>query len=224
VILAALPLFQTFGLTMNLLKPLSAGARVVFLEANDLEEVMRAIAERRITVFGCGPRLFYRLHRRIRERLDRAPAPVRLLGRALAPIAGWIRASSGVNLGPVVFRRAHRMLGGRMRLLVIAGETFDPAAGRDLYRWGFRIQPASELTESAGPATPGDPVDRESVEAHYERSPFIREVSVIGRRAFVRPDLDAMRQRRVVNMRELLRFEMEGLSVIWTRLHVARSR
>jgi long-chain acyl-CoA synthetase len=64
----------------------------------------------------------------------------------------------------------------------------------------------------------------EEIEAHYERSPFIKELCVVGLsrpgepaaerlHALVRPDLDVMRERRIVNMRELLRFEIEGLSV-----------
>jgi long-chain acyl-CoA synthetase len=62
----------------------------------------------------------------------------------------------------------------------------------------------------------------EKIEAHYERSPFIKEICVlvlIGPslpwriHALVRPDLDVMHERRIVNIRELLRFEIEGLSV-----------
>jgi long-chain acyl-CoA synthetase len=57
----------------------------------------------------------------------------------------------------------------------------------------------------------------EAVEAHYERSPFIREIAVVWSsaqlHALVRPDLDILQRRRIVNMRELLRFEIEGLSL-----------
>ncbi len=64
----------------------------------------------------------------------------------------------------------------------------------------------------------------EEIEAHYERSAYIKELCVAGLtrpgdpvaerlHALVRPDLDAMRTRGMVNIRELLRFEIEGLSV-----------
>lgn len=64
----------------------------------------------------------------------------------------------------------------------------------------------------------------EEIEAHYERSPYIKELCVAGLarpgepaaerlHALVRPDADAMRARGMVNIRELLRFEIEGLSV-----------
>jgi long-chain acyl-CoA synthetase len=58
----------------------------------------------------------------------------------------------------------------------------------------------------------------EAIEAHYRHSSFIREICVIalqGRlHALVVPDTDVMRQRRIVNISELIRFELEGLSVL----------
>ena len=64
----------------------------------------------------------------------------------------------------------------------------------------------------------------EEIEAHYARSPFIKELCVVGRsrpgdrsterlHAVIVPDQDVMRERKIVNMREQIRFEIEGLSV-----------
>jgi long-chain acyl-CoA synthetase len=64
----------------------------------------------------------------------------------------------------------------------------------------------------------------EEIEAGYAGSPFIKELAVLGVQsgdargderlhAVVVPDLDALRARRVVNTQELIRFELEGLSV-----------
>jgi long-chain acyl-CoA synthetase len=64
----------------------------------------------------------------------------------------------------------------------------------------------------------------EEVEAHYGRSPFVKELCVLGLTragepsaerlfAVVVPDLDVMRDRHIVNMREILRFEIDGRSV-----------
>ena len=305
-VLGVLPLFHALAQVANLLLPLSVGARVVFLETVNTHELLRALAERGITVFCCVPQFFYLVHQRIRQEIDRTPAPLRLAARALAALNGWLRAAVRLNVGRVVFRRAHRALGPRMRVLITGGARFDPAIARDLYGLGFTIQQAYGLTESSGAATmaeAGDPrvssvgrplpgvevtVDAgeiairgpivmagyfnrpdetaqslrggwlrtgdlgsidaagrlyvtgrikevivlssgkniypEEIEAHYERSPFIKELCVVGLsrpgepaaerlHALVRPDLDVLRERRVVNMRELLRFEIEGLSV-----------
>ena len=305
-VLGVLPLFHALAQVANLLLPLSIGARVVFLETVNTQELLRALAERGITIFCCVPQFFYLVHQRIRQEIDRTPAPLRFSARGLAALNGRLRAAAGLNFGRVVFRRAHHALGPRMRVLITGGARFDPAIGRDLYRLGFTIQQAYGLTESSGAATmaeAGDPevssvgpplpgvevivddgeiairgpivmagyfnrpdetaqslrggwlrtgdlgsidaagrlyvtgrikevivlssgknIYPEEIEAHYERSPFIKELCVVGLsrpgepaaerlHALVRPDLDVLRERRVVNMRELLRFEIEGLSV-----------
>ncbi len=70
----------------------------------------------------------------------------------------------------------------------------------------------------------GKNVHPEEIEAHYARSPFVKEVCVLGRarpgepaaerlHAVVVPDLDVMRERKIVNMREQVRFEIERLSL-----------
>jgi long-chain acyl-CoA synthetase len=64
----------------------------------------------------------------------------------------------------------------------------------------------------------------EEIESHYRQSPFIKELCVLGMsrpgepsaerlHAVVVPDEQVLRERGVVNLRELVRFEIEGLSV-----------
>ncbi len=64
----------------------------------------------------------------------------------------------------------------------------------------------------------------EEIEAHYLQSPYIKELCVVGLarpnepaaerlHAVVVPNFEALRERKVLIAREILRFEMEGLSV-----------
>jgi len=64
----------------------------------------------------------------------------------------------------------------------------------------------------------------EEIEAHYQQSPYIKEMCVMGRarpgepaaerlHAVVVPDMDVMRERKVLNTNEWLRYDIEGLSV-----------
>ena len=56
-------------------------------------------------------------------------------------------------------------------------------------------------------------VDVEEIEAHYRQSQFVKELCVSDDlHAVVVPDLDLIRRRRIVNVGDLLRFELEGLS------------
>ncbi len=224
----------------------------------------------------------------------------------------------GLNLGPVLFRRVHAVLGGRMRVMVTGGSRFDPAIGADLFRLGFNILQGYGLTETSGAATltrPNDPaletvgqplpgnevriaapeagadaeggadgeilirgpivmrgyfnrpdataaalrdgwlhtgdlgrldaegrlsitgrkkelivlssgknIYPEEIEAVYRKSAFIKELCVLGLArpgepaaerlyAVVVPDDQVLRERKIANVGDIIRFEMEGASV-----------
>ena len=64
----------------------------------------------------------------------------------------------------------------------------------------------------------------EEIEAHYRQSPYVKEICVMGladpgrpspERLFaaVVPNLDLMRERKIVNAGDILRFEIEGLAI-----------
>src|SRR5262249_29177880 len=65
----------------------------------------------------------------------------------------------------------------------------------------------------------------EEVEAHYLRSPFIKEISVMGLmgnpgeptterlHAVIVPNFEVLRERKIVNAREVIRFDLENLSM-----------
>ncbi len=69
----------------------------------------------------------------------------------------------------------------------------------------------------------GKNVYPEEIEAHYLKSPFIKEIAVMGLEgkpgeggdrlhAVIVPNFDTIRQRRIVNIKEIIRFEVDGLS------------
>jgi long-chain acyl-CoA synthetase len=314
-VLGVLPLFHALAQMANLLLPFSVGARVVFLESVNTSELLRGLAERGVTIFVCVPQFFYLIHQRVMQEVTKASPPKRLIFRGMLAANGALRRV-GLNAGPLLFSRVHRVLGGSMRILVTGGSRFDPAIGADLFRLGFNILQAYGLTETSGAATivrPGDshldsvgqalpnteikvlaPISTdeealdgevlvrgplvmagyfnrpdataaairdgwfytgdlgridsegrltitgrkkeiivlsngkniypEEIEAHYRQSPFIKELCVLGLTrpgepsaerlyAVVVPDADALREKKVVNAGDLIRFEMEGRSV-----------
>src|SRR5213078_1208556 len=67
----------------------------------------------------------------------------------------------------------------------------------------------------------GKNVYPEDIEAHYLQSPFIKEICVMGLEgdavseqlyAVIVPNFEALRERKVVNAKEVIRFDVEGLS------------
>ena len=55
--------------------------------------------------------------------------------------------------------------------------------------------------------------DPDAIEAHYRQSAFIDEVCVFDRHAVVVPNMTLVRKKKIVNVGDILRFEMEGLSI-----------
>ncbi len=69
----------------------------------------------------------------------------------------------------------------------------------------------------------GKNVYPEEIETHYLKSPFIKELAVMGLEgkpgeggdrlhAVIVPDFDVLRQRKIVNAKEVIRFDIEGMS------------
>ena len=330
VLLGVLPLYHALALVANLVLPLTIGGRVVYLETLNTTELLRALEERGITALCCVPQFFYLIHERVRQQVAAAAGAKRALFRLMLRVNAALR-HIGINFGPRLFARVHRVLGPQMRLLVTGGSRFDPAIGRELYAMGFNILQAYGLTETTGGATvtrPGDAavhtvgqpiwgvevkigprgpasdedangsgeerdgeigavsdgeimirgpvimqgyynrpdataetlrdgwlmtgdlgvidsrgrvritgrkkdiivlssgknIYPEEIEARYLQSPYIKELCVMGLErpgepsaerlhAVVVPNQDVMRERKVVNMREVLRFEIESMGV-----------
>jgi len=68
----------------------------------------------------------------------------------------------------------------------------------------------------------GKNIHPEEVEAHYLKSPYIEEIAVMGLKnspgeerlhAVVVPNLEVLKQRKIVNVKEVLRYGIEGLSL-----------
>ncbi len=314
-ILGVLPLFHALAQMANLLLPLAAGARVVFLESLNTTELLRALRERDITVFCCVPQFFYLIHERIQKEVRARGRLAENAFRWTLAVCGFARRF-GLNLGKLLFRQVHQMLGRRMRYLVTGGSRLDPDIGRDFQALGFELLQAYGLTETSGgalvtpprdnvigsvgkplqgvevkivdlkPSEEGHPVGEiairgpivmkgyygrpdadayalrdgwlytgdlgyrdshgnlfitgrrkevivlssgknvypEEIEAHYLKSPWIREICVMGLEsrpgepraerlhAVVVPNFELLRERRIVNTREVLRYDIEGLS------------
>jgi hypothetical protein len=56
-------------------------------------------------------------------------------------------------------------------------------------------------------------ISREAIESQYTQSTFVKEVCVLEDVAVVVPNLDLCGQRRIANIGDLLRFELEGQAV-----------
>ena len=128
-LLGILPLFHALSQMASLLLPATKGARVVFLESLNTSELMRALRERGITIFVCVPQFFYLVHNRIFKEVATRGRMVESLFRAMLSLNRLTRRI-GLNLGPLLFKKVHEMLGSRIRMLITGGSRLDPKIGR----------------------------------------------------------------------------------------------
>src|SRR5271165_2808805 len=157
-ILGILPLFHSLAQMANIMLPLSAGMRVVFLESLNTTDLLKGLQERDITFFACVPQFFYLILERIQKEVRQKGALVGAIFRTLLAINTFTR-KFGLNLGRVFFGRVHKMLGPHMRYLITGGSRFDPAVRRQFEALGFNMLQGYGMTETCGAATVTPPRD-----------------------------------------------------------------
>lgn len=316
-ILGVLPLFHVLAQMANIFFPLGNGAKVVFLDSLNTQELMVGLRERGITLFCCVPQFFYLIHERIFGEVSKKG---RLTERLFALMLKLSRFSRrfGFNLGKLLFKKVHQQLGPDLRYFVTGGSRFDAQIGRDIHGLGFNILQAYGLTEltsgclctppnanvigSIGRPLPGveaklvdSKLDEnghlvgeiafrgatvmkgyynrpdataavmhegwfysgdlaytdakgnyfiagrakdvivlssgkniypEEIEAAYLRSPWIKEICVLGLEnrkpgeplgerlhGVIVPNFEMLREHKIVNVREVIRYDVEGISV-----------
>ena len=153
VILSLLPLFHAYSQIVNLWLATLIGARVVYLTELNSAGIEQGLREGGATTLTGVPRLWYLFHKKIFDAVHGQAAPVRLLFQTLLALNGLLRDWLGLNGGRFFFRPVHQSFGGRLRLAVSAGASFDENVARDFHRLGFTILQGYGLTETSGAAT-----------------------------------------------------------------------
>jgi long-chain acyl-CoA synthetase len=158
--------------------------------------------------------------------LTRPGEPIQTVGRPLPGVAIRTLPAADNLDGEVVIRGP----------IVMSGYWNRPQATAEVLRDGWlhtgdlgRLDAEGRLTITGRSKevivlSSGKNIYPEEIEAHYRQSPFIRELCVLGiasadapsaerLHALVVPDADVLRERKIVNTSELIRFELEGLSI-----------
>lgn len=155
-ILGVLPLFHVLSQMANLLLPLVAGTRVVYLSTLNTSELLRALSERNITAFAVVPQFFNLIHDRIFKEVQQRGTAAKFAFKWMMRSTAFCRGL-GFNPGRILFGRIHKTLGPRMRFLVTGGSRFDPKIARDFYSLGVDVLQAYGLTETCGGAFVNSP-------------------------------------------------------------------
>jgi long-chain acyl-CoA synthetase len=153
VVVSLLPLFHAYSQIVNLWLATTVGARVVYLTELSSAGIERGLRESGATALVGVPRLWYLFHKKIWDAVQARSWPMRMMFRLMLTANGWLREWFGLNAGRWFFKPIHRSFGGRLRLAVSAGASFDEDVARDFHRLGFTILQGYGLTETSGAAT-----------------------------------------------------------------------
>lgn len=153
VLLSLLPLFHAYSQIVNLWLATIIGGTVVYLTDLSSAQIERGLKASRATALVGVPRLWYLFHKKIFDEVNARPLSIRLLFKAMLALNGRLRDSLGVNAGRLFFRQVHESFGGRLRLAVSGGASFDASVALDFHRLGFTILQGYGLTETTGAAT-----------------------------------------------------------------------
>src|SRR5881394_1695017 len=112
-ILGVLPLFHVLSQMANLLLPLVAGARAVFLSTLNTTELLKALRERQITAFAVVPQFFYLIHDRIFKEVAQKRRFTRVAFGTMRRVTVLCR-KIGFNPGRLFFGKVHELFGKKM--------------------------------------------------------------------------------------------------------------
>lgn len=153
VVLSVLPLFHAYSQVVNLWLAATFGARVVYFNQLGSAEIEEGLKNCGATALTGVPRLWYLFHKKIFDAVNSKPAPIRWTFKIMLLASGVLRNYARVNAGAFLFRPIHQAFGGKLRLAVSGGATFDSKVGRDFHRLGFTILQGYGLTETSGAVT-----------------------------------------------------------------------
>lgn len=153
VVVSLLPLFHAYSQIVNLWLAATVGARVVYLTELSSAGIERGLKESGATALVGVPRLWYLFHKKIWDAVQARSWTTRTIFRLMLAANGKLRDWFGLNAGPWFFKPVHRSFGGKLRLAVSAGASFDEDVARDFHHLGFTILQGYGLTETSGAAT-----------------------------------------------------------------------
>ena len=143
-LLLVLPIHHAFPFTM-LHTSTAVGAEVTF--ENDLLRVRDRMQEVKPTLFMGVPALFDQMYRTILRRAE-SEGRMELFQRGLR-VVDVAKRRTGVNLGRLIFREVHQLLGGQLRFILCGGAALNPETARAFLKLGLLVLQGWGMTEAA---------------------------------------------------------------------------
>jgi long-chain acyl-CoA synthetase len=112
-------------------------------------ELISAMKERAVTILVAVPQLLELIRNGIMRRFSDMPSVVSFVLHLLLTVSGRVRRISGINIGKVLLRSAHKAFGEGFRFFASGGARLDPTVMEDLEAIGFTVLEGYGLTETS---------------------------------------------------------------------------
>jgi len=161
--ISILPYHHTYPFMGNLILPISSGLTVTFPPSLKGPELLATIRKKGVTILVGVPQLLELIRNGIVNKIKHLPAPMPAIMIGVLKLCGKIRMATGINLGRVIFKSAHRAMGKQFRFFASGGAKLNPDVMLDLEALGFTVLEGFGLTETSPVVTFNSP--------HMKRKP-----------------------------------------------------
>jgi long-chain acyl-CoA synthetase len=139
--LVLLPLHHVFPLVGSMMVPLYAGGTLVVSPSMQTPDLMKTLADNRVTVMIGVPRLYELMYRGLMAKINSS-----LIAKAFLSLVYITRSR---KLGKILFKKIHNGLGGHLLYMVSGGAALNKEVGKFFYAIGFDILEGFGMTEAA---------------------------------------------------------------------------
>lgn len=158
-VLSILPMHHTYPFMCTFIVPLFLGATITYPPGLKGPELLSAIKERGVTVLVAVPQLLELMRNGIIRKFKETPVVISSILFLFLKLSGGLRRMSGINIGKLIFRTAHKAFGGRFRFFACGGARLDPQVMNDLEAIGFTVLEGYGLTETS-PMVTFNPIEK----------------------------------------------------------------
>jgi long-chain acyl-CoA synthetase len=176
-VFSILPLHHTYPFMCTFIVPVLLGVSITYPPSLKGPELIATIKDKGVSMLVGVPRLLELIRNSIVNKIRQMPGPLPWMMIGILRLCGILRQKTGVNLGRLIFRSAHRALGKSFRFFASGGAKLDLGVMKDLEALGFTVVEGYGLTETS-PVVTFNPVKKRKIGSAGKPLPSV-EIKII---------------------------------------------